>query len=234
MTLTQQEMLGIKLPAWSPMLVKGDRVSPSQAAEVLIRTDNLYFATKDRAWERTLNQEIGITQDVWDGSYEERIQALEARDRARIRYRVLSDIQYLNNRKVASSSVRGPYGWINWDGTIFCDSYMIGKHAKVEEVFEEWLTIAKEWPFLRLRCQLLDTSIGSPLPQCLIEYVVESGCVSVKHPREFLLPYVKPSGEDAVSALLRIKNQSERGCTLDQFRLGLKMADRSSVQSLVD
>ena len=124
-SLTRQEMLTIELPAWAPLLVCGDRVTPDQAAEILIRTDNFYFSTRDQEWERVLNLSIGVTQDVWTGTYEERVKALEARDRARIRFRLLH-LYYLRNRRVAASTT-GPHGWVHWDGTVACNNYTIGK-----------------------------------------------------------------------------------------------------------
>jgi len=211
------------LPKWPALLVKGESVTLEQAKEIIIRTDGLSFSTNDREFSSQLNEivygvkstrwdltdaikeQLGITEwnAIWD--YQESKQAEAG----------VLNIHYLQNSQIASSWIGGAHGWCQWDGTIETSNYNIGKWPSIEEVYNEWLIIAEAFPFLNLRCQLMnceaceDEPSNSPMP--IVEFIVKDGKVEIAEPTEQLI------------AMTEIKYKfaepfGERGCTFEQFK----------------
>lgn len=158
------------LTKWPRLLVTGNPVTEGQANDILIRTMPHSIMTNDRAWERQICQVLGVDQDPAYGR--PNYQTMKAR---REQLRCL-DLHYLDNYRIASSWIGGPRGWCDWDGTIGCCSFNIGKWPSVEEVTEDWLAIAAEWPFLDLRAQLVPDDGDAPTPA--VGWLVRAGQVT--------------------------------------------------------
>lgn len=209
----------ISLPKWARMVVDGDNVTSEQAAEIIIRTSDLHFFSNDRSWTRQLNEVLGVSDDG------------KQLERAENELGVIH-LYYLQNYQIASANIQGPYGWCSWDGKIGCD-YNIGKWPRVESVLEEWQTIAKEWRFLNLRCQVWniekyfsedncssDEDYVKPSP--VVEYIVKDGNVTLCKPKETLHHNRSNSFMPENSPILN--PYAERGCTLSQFKNAVKLA----------
>jgi len=222
------------LPKWPAMVVLGKPITKEQAAEIIIRTDSLWFGTNDRQFQRELEsfffdvqftsysresvedaikRKLGIPEGetnwlkIWEykGKAEEGVKKIP--------------LEYLHNYRIVSSWVGGPHGWCNWDGSIFCNNYNIGKWPSVEDVYNEWKSIAKEFPFLELRCQLMGHENGyseTGVDEPVIEFVVKNGKVKMVEPKQPLSPTNNGIDEDAFSRLFA--PGGERGCTLEQFK----------------
>ena len=96
----------------------------------------------------------------------------------------------------------------NWDGSIGCDGYNVGKCPDVGSIFEEWKLIAEAWPFLKLKCQLWDKGYDD-CEKPVIEFIVENGSVLLQKP-EYILEY---------------NNENrDQGCSIDKFKIGINLS----------
>ena len=126
-------------------------------------------------------------------------------------------LSYLNNNQIVSSWIGGPHGWCDWEGNIYTKNYNIGKWPSVEEVYNEWVTIAEAFPFLSLKSQLLNCEAGQDdiEQKPVVEFVIKDGKVEMVEP-SYLITFASFGVEDMSD---RFSNPySERGCTIEQFK----------------
>lgn len=202
----------VDLPKWSALTVVGASVTREQAAEIIVRTNDWFLGTNDRAWEADvmgalgvpLTRENGYTQVSWGKvvAATERLGGLS--------------LEYLRNSRVMSAWVGGPHGWCDWDGTIGSSNYNVGKWPSVKAVRAEWARIAEAFPFLDLRAQLWsgETSEEGIVP--LVEFVVRRGKVRATSPKK---PVGVPCQAEQLTDL-RAPGR-ERGCDLPTLRWAL-------------
>lgn len=136
------------LTKWPRLLVVGDPVTPQQANEILIRTDLWTGFGYDPHFEDAVYAMIGLDLDPYSETDWNRL------DKFRDSINAIP-LSYLYNDRIASSWVGGPFGWCNWDGTIGCSTFNIGKWPSVEGVLQEWQDIAAAFPYLNLTAQLV-------------------------------------------------------------------------------
>jgi hypothetical protein len=146
---------------WPRLIVVGEPVSEQRADEILVRTtdwNNLF--SNDRAWKRMVLDvlsKFGHPGDAWDhdAAQQERMRRVSDGFAWNERHGILS-LQYLDNDRVMSAWVGGPKGWCDWDGSIGCSNYNIGKWPSDEDVTEDWTSIAEAFPWLTLDAQCLN------------------------------------------------------------------------------
>jgi hypothetical protein len=136
------------LPKWPAILVVGKKVTEQQAAQIIIRTCGMSFYTNDHKYEKQLYEAAGIKFS------KEPFLDYDSVDAAILKYGCCKKLDYLQNHRVVSSWIGGSHGWCDWDGSIGCDNYNIGKWPNEEEVLQEWQTIAEAFPYLDLRCSI--------------------------------------------------------------------------------
>jgi hypothetical protein len=165
-------MFEINLPKWSAMFVSGKPVTVAQAGLILLLTDDWRLPGRNKEWVREFTEITDV--DLTSSS-----SLSELRDELRI-----LKLRYLINSRINSSWVGGVYGWCDWDGTIGCSNFNIGKDPSVEVVFEEWKLIAEAFPFLELTCQLYSGEVFEFGVRPLVEYVINEGGVLLREPTE--------------------------------------------------
>lgn len=211
------------LTKWPRLIVTGEPVTPEQANDILIRTNEwTYFSTNDRGWEsqveRAAHELLG--RPVQPGRFDDEAAAGRG-DAFREHWAALRqwcddtrilELRYLNNEQIMSPWIGGPHGWCDWDGWIGCSTYNIGKWPTVEEVAEDWSRIAHEWPFLDLHAQLVtDEGDGHVAAQ----WRVASGSAVMVDPGPQLTEPEELS-ERVVLARLMFAG-GERGATLERL-----------------
>lgn len=190
------------LPKWPAITVIGDDVSQTQAAEILIRTDgympDFEYASNSRDLNERLSEIFGLPIHRLDHSKtsaEERFDIMvphwNAVERLKKRLGILP-LEYLTNYQIASSYIGGPHGWVNWYGRVMTSGHNIGKWPGIETVAHEWVTIAKAFPFLNLRCQLYDKESCEEGATPVVTFEVEKGQVAVRRPEGELIGLDQP------------------------------------------
>lgn len=190
------------LPKWPALLVYGKKITKEQAWEIILRTTNYYYLNgNDPIWNKKVYNILGLVAD--DIGYP----TLESVRKIQEDFNVLN-IEYLLNKRITSSYIGGPHGWCDWNGNIFCNSYNIGKWPYSKGIFEEWLEIAKAFPFLDLTSQLYS---GEQCEDCepVIKYRIKDGEVFVEEP-DNNIPIVSM---DIMEVINGINNKSGQGTT---------------------
>jgi hypothetical protein len=212
------ELLTCSLPKWPALLVVGNKVSPIQANEILIRTADFHFSSN-----------YDVIQDLYDAmgiSYTNEggwlMPNYESLTEARAVLKNLP-LNYLHNSQIVSNYIGGPHGWCNWDGVIGCNSYNIGKYPSVAEVFDEWESIAAAFPYLTLKSQLFDGEICGDNIKPLVQFNVDKGTARLTYPEKGLGTLNNPFSD--TSRLFNFIN--EQGVSLVKFKKSLKQVKKS-------
>ncbi len=203
----------MELTKWPRLLVTGQTVTEEQANEILIRTSNLWLLhTNDREWTTTVGDVLGVENGRLGFWTPESIRA------AAEGLRCLG-LQWLYTSRIASSWIGGPHGWCDWDGTIGCATYNIGKHPDVESVTEEWQAIAAAFPFLDLRAQLVTDEGAGHLAA---EWTVSAGRALYREPEpgDDLVTELRELGQ--MDFLDRLFIGGERGVPLPRLRAAVE------------
>lgn len=228
--LSKEYVEGLELPRWSGLLVVGERVTRRQAAEMIVRTHHLsYIGGNDRQFRAEICEAYGLGKEPeWDSSLtpearqEVFAENLRLTEIARRKYHTVLLSNLGLGQRIVSSWVGGPHGWLNWDGTVFSDNYNIGKHPSCGATFEEWAAIAKAFPFLTLKAQLLDREICEEGHRPVVEFHVAAGKVTAHEPQGLLLSPNDNMEELYASFADSIRsNTREHGCTLHQLKQAL-------------
>lgn len=232
----EKNLFEVELPKWPALVVIGESVTKEQAMEILIRTDSLYFGCNDKEWEEELNFIVfGFkTRNIDDKLKEKhgilpkdgyRPEFYEIKESYQNRYAPIQ-LQYLNNHRIASSWIGGSHGWCSWDGTIRCSNYNIGKWPSVQEVYDDWVSIASEFPFLDLRCQLMNEEAGeSESIKPLVEFRIKDGKVLISEPEEILT--IPSFGTEDMIARFSDPH-GERGCSLETVREAFEFVEKKT------
>ncbi|CAH6419301.1 Hypothetical protein HVR_LOCUS502 [uncultured virus] len=210
------------------MIVSGDEVTPDHAAEIIIRTSDLYFCSNDNDWRRMLHGYLGILPEKESNGYV--FPDYNKQKKLESELGILK-LEYLQNDQIASSYIGGPHGWCSWDGIIGTDGYNIGKWPSVDTVFNEWTRIAEAWPFLKLRCQLWNCECDSDHDdddepaEPIVEYLIENGTVTMVDPTQLRSPV-----KHGMNFAFLIPG-GERGCTFEQFERAVQLARKTVMQN---
>lgn len=143
----------IELPKWPGLLIVGDQITPQQAGEILIRTNDWYDVFNYNKNNFLLNEIKKIYRETLP--IEELISEIKLDEKIfcnKIDHLLLS---CLYNERIDSSWIGGLKGWCNWDGTIFCNNYNIGKWPYIGDVLNDLRLIIKNFPYLNFQLQIL-------------------------------------------------------------------------------
>lgn len=200
-------------PKWPALLVEGDRVTKDQAAEIIVRTFPRYFITNDRSWEKLVRKKFGLPAVRESSSmpvFEQEEKAFDALGMLRL--------NYLHNDWIMSAWVGGPHGWVDWNGRVFTANYNIGKGPSPGDVRREWDAIAKAFPFLKLKAQLMSGETCEEGTHVIAEYKVARGkVVRSKVPGKVICGGPADEVEDFARHLAFPSSLRERGCTEEQL-----------------
>lgn len=151
------------LPKWPQMLVTGKQVTVEQAKEIIFRTDDFLTDASTYSggnaqrfndayrklaglellqFERTFRDGHTYTSFDWDKQRElcERLNIIRTK--------------YVENRWASCSYIGGPHGWCSPAGVIsYSDN--VGKWPSIEEIIDDWTTIAQAFPYLDLHVTLM-------------------------------------------------------------------------------
>ena len=212
---------------WPRLLVVGDNVTSEQANEILVRTDDWYLSTNDRAWERAVDELASAYGRPIPPPPRSAPEAYGAHHKANReweeKFGVLS-LHYMDNERIACAWIGGPKGWCDWDGTIGCANYNIGKWPDEESCTADWVAIAEAFPYLNLHAQLIsDEGEG----EIVATWAVKDGKAALVEP---IARIAEPREID----LLGFLSRSERGVSLDRLREALEQVSAARSEQVTD
>lgn len=201
------ELLNRGLPKWPQMLVRGARVAPEQALEIIRRTDSFFsdgFGGNDREWETLVRRIVGMPDEP-DGMADWRAYA-DAREAWRARWGCI-DTEYVSNGWISNAFIFGPSGWCHPDGTISF-TFNVGKWPSVESIYDDWKKLAEAFPFLTVAVTLMDGEHCDEGIRPVVSMRVDGGKVRLCEPDDPSLldgiPDEQPSTPSLEFALARI------------------------------
>lgn len=139
-------MTDVNLGKWPRIVVTGAPVTQEQADDIIVRTTALFpLFSNDKAWLRQVQTMFGIDpgREFESG-------------RAAARRLHTIDLHYLENHQITSTWWGGPHGWVDWDGTVGCATWNVGKWPSADELTEDWSAIAAAFPYLDLEAWAFD------------------------------------------------------------------------------
>lgn len=183
------------LPKWPGLLVVGDKIAPEQASEIIIRTDGFRFSSNEHdAVSILLDEVYGVKVSGWCDKYEKIkekyglnniFEAYNWVENKNKEYNLLK-LHYLQNSRIVSCYIEGAHGWCDWEGNIGTSNYNIGKYPDIETVYNEWKRIAKAFPFLNLKSQLLNKETCEENPEPVVTFVVKEGKVKMIEQKDLI------------------------------------------------
>ena len=241
--MKKQDFFNLDLPKWPGLLVVGKTVTREQAMEIIIRTDSLWFTSNDYEFSRELNNylyDVNIDKSGYDKENDAIADKLGL-DRNNSWNSIWNykeskmaevgqiSLNYLDNDRIISSWIGGPKGWCNWSGRILADNFNIGKWPSVQDVYNDWVNIAKAFPFLDLKAQLLSTEIGDMdnEPEVVVQFNVKDGKVKMTQTKKLL---TQPKELDFSSMLNFGNPHRERGCTIEMFKEAVDYCREKNLQ----
>jgi hypothetical protein len=213
--------MAVDLTKWPRLIVEGENVTPEQANEILVRTNDWsYFSSNDKGWERAIRTMVGAPPDYHE-SLNSGLKGPEIHDQWKVftkKMRMI-DLTYLHNHRIMSSWIGGPHGWCDWDGTIGTSEYNIGKWPSEEDVTEDWLEIASSFPYLKLTARLVPDE-GESLVS-VVRFEIADGGVTTIEEREPV--FQEPEKLSIERMLATIQGRGgERGVTLTRLGEALR------------
>lgn len=203
------------LPKWPEMRTTGEKITPKQARNIIMKTDRSfsYLNCNDKEWVKTVAEILGLK---FAGKYPNI--NWDDLDRIRDEFGHLR-LGYISNDRIMTSYIGGPHGWVDWDGNIGEAGHNIGKWPSGEEVLNDWSKIAAQFPFLNMRCQLFDKEGCEDNTIPLIEYVINRGVVEVVEPTEA----IQTGFRDAEAEIDRLFTpNAERGVDVKTLKLAVE------------
>ena len=215
----------MKIPKNASYVVMGTPVTEEQATEIIVRTDSWKF----KNW-------IGNLPDIL------RVIGIPVPDRIEYRDRkVLSvkdlvsedlelveklrkdlcvlDLKHFYTERLTENIFGNRRGWCTWMGRVFENySHVVDLTQKPSELLEDWALIAKAFPFLNLRCQIMDKlrsrDKDEVLQPCLEIKVKEGKASLIKNPRETLdmVPMIQLSREAMFTPFTAVSRPSAETC----------------------
>lgn len=176
----RQALSDVTLIKWPQMIVTGASVTREQAKEIIIRTDPffsdvaLYAGGNDQEFTIRYQQQSGVLAAVSCSDQQIRERVQEAVDS------VVKPIplDYLDNDWASSGFVYGPHGWCQPDGTIeYHDN--IGKWPEAVDLYDEWQSIARAFPYLSLFASFMDAESCDTDASVVLQFVLHEGAVRV-------------------------------------------------------
>lgn len=213
-----------ELTKWPRLLVTGPPITPEQAGEILIRTCvPACLGGNDRDWYTQVCLALGLRSEspphelyAADRGDERIAWFREARthnDRRSEELGILG-LEYLRTSRIASSWFGGPHGWCDWDGTIGCSTYNIGKWPTVEELTAEWTAIASAFPYLELTAQVVPEVEGE-FQAPAAQWIVAEGRAEQTEPRGTITEPTELTEGQIVDRFL--SPYAERGVSIERL-----------------
>lgn len=182
--MTIDSLMNAELTKWPQMIVTGTAVSEQQALEIIRRTDDFFVwqTGNNRDYIEEAVRILRMPQNSIDGD-DKTFQEYWTSVKEWEEKWGLIKTMYVTNSWVSCSFAGGPHGWCHPDGNIgYTDN--VGKWPSVEEVYNEWTRIAKEFPFLELEVTLMSGESYDELTEPVVSMLIRNGLVEMVDPKE--------------------------------------------------
>lgn len=192
--------------------------------------DDLYFSS----WFDLLDEQLEKKKELSSDDYQ-KYSSSKYRERSDIKVArseelgILTDLYYLTNRQIMSSWIGGVHGWCQWDGTIGCQGFNIGKWPTGKDIYDEAVLLAETYPFLEMTIQIMagesceiDDDDVSDHP--IFEFKLSEGKVYCMEPEAAIHPNTSFSGINLFMEKMRTGYSKEIGCSEEKLKHAVQSA----------
>lgn len=180
----KDNLLSTGLPKWPQMIVTGTAVSEEQALEIIRRTDSFFSwpSGNNHSFIKEAIRILKIPQAPTNSGAEEFQKYWAAKEDWKKKWGLI-ETEYVKSSWVSCCFVGGPHGWCHPDGSIgYADN--VGKWPSIEEVYNEWMLIAKEFQFLELEVTLMSGESCEDFIEPVVSMLIRNGVVELVDPKE--------------------------------------------------
>lgn len=158
-TLTEAQLAKLKsiyLGKYPTMYAWGATVTDEQAKDIILRTDRFLTRAEEnaggnnRAWNKAARHALGFEPEIIRGTDSFFWMDLEIAVREKVGF---IETEYVRNTWASCSSLSGPNGWCQPNGTIW-QTLVLGKYPEAEEIYAEWVKLAQAFTYLDLTVTL--------------------------------------------------------------------------------
>jgi hypothetical protein len=198
------------LPKWPQLYTTGKKVELDQAKEIIRRTDYFLISGNggnDHAWDKRMAQRFRMPH--YHDYLRDPKEPIDWKKNWAMaqKWRELWGVvntNYIHNSWLSCAFIYGPHGWCYPDGAIsYTDN--VGKYPDVKDVYEDWVTLAREFPFLDLASTLMSGENCEDGAEPVVTFLVKNGEVQiVEGARSHHEPYPFARGHDFDTAIKSI------------------------------
>ena len=226
--ITKEEAFSRGLPKWPQLKLTGECVTEAQAKDILARTDSFvtglseYCGGNNKRWNEWALGVLGFAPLFEFSKHcygEDRIEGF-----SNVYYGVLEDIrkelqfvstEYVNNSWMSSAFIFGPHGWCSPQG-VLAYSDNVGKWPSVEEVYNDFKTIVKAFPYVNLTATLMSGEGCEDETHPVVTFVVRGGRVAMTdeheaHHHKTVMPDRSDAAMEEQMKSLMFSNSREQG-----------------------
>lgn len=151
--MNKEEAFKLYIPKWPQCVINGDKITVTQALEIIRRTDTFFIGCDGNNSE--FNKKArDICKMPEMENFENYNKYFKAVEKFNQQWGIVST-NYIENSWISCAWCGGYHGWCHPNGTIaFCNN--IGKWPEVEEVYNDLCTLGENFRFLNLTCTLMN------------------------------------------------------------------------------
>lgn len=184
------KLMNIGLPKWPQLIIVGEDIPVEIAKEIIFRTDDFLTDASDysggnaKDFNKLYRAKSGLhlfNDEVEGKSFQRTNYDKQERLREILDFVHLG---YVYNRWASSAFAYGPTGFCSPEGKILF-THNIGKYPSTEEVYNDFVEIAKAFPMLDMKAALYDLEScqdedenGNP-KQFLVGFIIKNGEVTI-------------------------------------------------------
>lgn len=180
------EFFNRSLPKWPQLMLVGEPVTREQALNIILRTDPFMYGdgfTNHRKFQRDFYRDSGLDRGfIFEPGHPiEDLPRISRLGEALEHHLGRIELHYVISEWTASAFVLGPHGFCSPEGELFFQDN-VGKWPDVQDVYEDFVRLAKAFPFLDFKATLYDGESceweDRPLSP-VVSFVVKDGEVTL-------------------------------------------------------
>jgi hypothetical protein len=185
------------LPKWPQLKLSGQSVTVEQAKDIISRTDTFitsmseYAGGNNHTWNKWALDTMGISPILALSKHMFSNDKIDPNPYVpgfgSFYYEVLDEIReqlgfiqtgYVHNTWMSSAFIFGPHGWCAPSGVLsFTDN--VGKWPSVSEVYNDFVTLAKAFPFLNMTATLMSGEECEDFVTPVVTFIIKDGEVNL-------------------------------------------------------
>lgn len=181
--MSNEKFFNRGLPKWPQLMIVGEDVTPLQAKEIIFRTDDFVICPEYKGNNKKFTDEYAKLCGFYisdEEKFSDNKKCREIWDLKKFISDKISRIElgYVQNDWGVSCYVYGPHGFCSPEGKIYFQEN-VGKWPNVEDIYDDFVNLAKAFPFLKFKASLYDGEHCEENTSLVVSFIVENGHVTM-------------------------------------------------------